>query len=134
MVSGQHLATSEKSDMSIITIRPKTLAEVKATQITMLESAYAEAIQLPVEYMGTTFQADTDSQDMLTKSLVAGSVPNGFYWLDATNAQVTMTFAQLQGLAGVMLAQGQAAFSRLQTKKTAVRDAATVSAVRAIVW
>jgi hypothetical protein len=120
--------------MSIITIRPKTLAEVKATQITMLESAYAEAIQLPVEYMGTTFQADTDSQDMLTKSLVAGSVPNGFYWLDATNAQVTMTFAQLQGLAGVMLAQGQAAFSRLQTKKTAVRDAATVSAVRAIVW
>ncbi len=111
-----------------------TLAQAQVTQITTLEAAYTATIQLPVAYMATTFQADSSSQDVLAKCLVAGSVPAGFYWLDATNAQVQMTFAQLQGLAGAMLVQGQTAFVKLQTKKTAVRDAATVAAVQAVVW
>ena len=108
------------------------LAYTKTTQIATLEAAYNAAIQLPVAYMATTFQADSASQDILTKCLVAGSVPAGFYWLDATNVQVPMTFAQLQGLAGVMLIQRQAAFTKLQTKKTAVRGATTVAAVQAV--
>ncbi len=111
-----------------------TLEQVRIEHIGTLYAAYNAAIQLPVAYMATTFQADNASQDVLTKCLVADSVPTGFYWLDANNAQVPMTFAQLQGLAGVMLAQGQAAFAKLQAKKTAVRDATTVAAVQAVVW
>lgn len=110
------------------------LADAQAVQISKLETAYSAAIQIPVAYIGTTFQADIASQDTLAKSLVAGSVPVGFYWLDALNTKVPMTFAQLQGLAVAMLAQGQAAFDRLQTRKAAVRSASTVAAVQVVVW
>jgi hypothetical protein len=84
--------------------------------------------------MATSFQADSASQDVLTKSLAPGSVPTGFAWLDANNVAVPMTFVQLQGLAGAMLAQGWAAFQNLQTRKIAVRDATTVAQVQAIIW
>jgi len=111
-----------------------TLAEAQAAQIATLTAAYNAAIQLPISYMGTTFQADSGSQDKLTKSLVAGTVPAGFYWLDANNVEVAMTFVQLQGLASVMLAQGQVAFTKLQGYKTEVRAATSVAAVQAITW
>lgn len=110
------------------------LTEAQTVQISTLEADYNTAIQLPVTYMATTFQADLLSQNVLTKSLVAGSVPADFYWLATNNTQVNMTFAQLQGLAGVMLVQGQVAFAKLQAKKKAVRDATTVSAVQLVSW
>ena len=110
------------------------LASAKTAQISMLASAYNTAIQQSVSYMSTTFQADSTSQQTLTRCLVSGSVPTGFYWLDANNVQVPMTFAQLQGLASAMLVQGQAAFTRLQTRKASVNGATTVSAVQAVVW
>jgi hypothetical protein len=111
------------------------LTPAKAAQISVIEAAYNYAIQLPVAYMSTIFQADASSQDVLTKCLVAGSVPAGFYWLDANNAQVVMTFAQLQGLASAILVQGQAAFAHLQAKKSAIKAVTTtVADVQAIVW
>ncbi|HQS59615.1 MAG TPA: DUF4376 domain-containing protein [Gallionellaceae bacterium] len=110
------------------------LEAAQAARITELYGAYSAAIQLPVSYMGTTFQADESSQNVLTKVLVAGAVPAGFFWVDANNAQVPMTFAQLQGLAGAMLTQGQTAFAHLQAQKTAVKAAATETEVQAIVW
>lgn len=110
------------------------LATAKSAQIAILASAYNTAIQQSVSYMSTTFQADSASQQTLTRCLVAGSVPTGFYWLDANNVQVSMTFAQLQGLASAMLVQGQTAFTRLQTRKASVNSATTDSAVQAVVW
>jgi hypothetical protein len=122
------------SDADLAILRAPTLPEAKATKITQLTQAYSTAIQQPVSYMSTTFQADQSSQDVLTKSLVAGSVPTGFYWMDSANAKVTMTFVQLQGLAGAMLIQGQLAFDKLQTKKAAVNDSTTKTQVAAVVW
>ena len=110
------------------------LASVKINQIIELTKSYQVAIQLPVAYMATTFQADTGSQDVLTKCLVAGSVPVGFYWLDANNIQVPMTFLQLQGLAGAMLVQGQIAFNQLQVRKNFIKVALTIPDVQAVVW
>jgi hypothetical protein len=111
------------------------LDNARQTQLAVIGSAYDTAIQQPVAYMNTTFQADSSSQDVLTKCLVAGSVPAGFYWLDANNAQVIMTFAQLQGLAGAILVQGQTAFAHLQAKKSAIKAVTTtVADVQAIVW
>lgn len=111
-----------------------SLADAQAAQIAALTVAYNAAIQVPVSYMSTTFQADNGSQDRLTGSLVAGTVPAGFYWLDANNVQVGMTFAQLQGLASVMLVQDQAAFTKLQGYKTEVRAATSIAAVKAVTW
>ncbi len=110
------------------------LAAAQASQIAIIESAYQAAIQQPVSYMSTTFQADLASQDVLAKSLVPGAVPASFFWLDANNNQVPMTFAQLQGLAGAMLTQGQAAFAKKTGLKQQIRAATTVAAVQAVVW
>jgi len=112
------------------------LSQAQTAQAAVLNNAYNNAIQQPVAYMGTAFQADAASQGTLNKALVAlnGQVPSGFYWVDANNNQVAMTFAQLQGLAAAMMAQGWAAFQHLQAQKAAVRAAATLAAVQAIVW
>lgn len=113
---------------------PASLVDLQADKIQVLTTAYETAIQLPVSYLTTTFQADADSQLVLTKTLSAGSVPTGFFWMDSLNNQVPMTFTQLKGLAAAMLTQGQTAFANLQVKKTAVRAATTASAVAAVVW
>ena len=107
------------------------LATAKVSKMAELEKAYNVAVQKNVTYMGSIFQADNGSQDLLIKVLVAGGSP---YWLNLDNAPITMTPAQLQGLAGTMLAQGQAAFSNLQVKKNAVKRAITVIQVQAITW
>lgn len=110
------------------------LVIAQTQQLSLLSAAYSAAIQQPIAYLDTSFQADEASQIVLTKVLVVGAVPDGFFWLDANNTPVTMTFAQLQGLAAAMLVQGQAAFAKLQQLKSAVREATTVDAVAAVVW
>ena len=110
------------------------LAVAKTAQIASLTTSYNAAIQLNVAYMGTTFQADKGSQDTLVKSLSGGATYAPTFWQDVTNAKITMTFAQLQGLAGAMIAQGLTAFNNLQTKKASVNAASTVSAVTSVVW
>ena len=114
------------------------LPELKAAKIAQMETAYAGAVQQPVSYMGTTFQADTGSQAILTSTLVAlnaaGAVPGGFGWWDINNAKVPMTLPELNGLAGAMLAQGWAAFQNKQAKKDAARAAATSGQVDAVAW
>jgi len=113
---------------------PADIVSVQADQIAMLEAAYVSAIQVPVVYMNTTFQADEASQARIAKELSAGTVPAVFYWLDALNVKIPMTFAQLQGLAAAIQAQRQPAFDRLQTRKASVRTAMTTQAIKAVVW
>jgi hypothetical protein len=73
-------------------------------------------------------------QAIINWTLSAGTVPASFAWLDVNNLPVPMTYAELQGLAGAMLAQGYAAFQNLQTKKASVASATSVIAVQAIVF
>lgn len=128
-------SANKTADAWIFSAPPaQTLAQAQARQIALVEESYQNAIQQSVAYMNTTFQADQKSQDLLAKSLVAGSVPSGFFWLDANNNQVAMTFDQLQGLASAMLAQGQAAFVKKTGLKQKIRAATTVGAVQSIAW
>jgi hypothetical protein len=117
---------------------PPTLADAKAAQIAILTAAYNTAIQQPVAYMSTTFQADADSQTKVISVLAAmtpaGATPAGFYWVDAANTHIPMTLAQVQGLAQAMMAQGWAAFQQLQTRKASVNAATTIDVVQAVVW
>jgi hypothetical protein len=88
--------------------------------------------------MGHVFQADSASQDILTKTLTSlnavGAVPDGFAWWDISNAPVPMTLAQLNGLAFAMLARGWEAFQHKQALKEAVRSAQIVDDVEIITW
>lgn len=115
-------------------VQPIDIDQVKKDQISALTLQYNAAIQQPVAYMATTFQADAYSQSEMTKKLVAGSVPPGFFWLDSNNVQVPMTFTELQGLSAAMSAQGQSAFAKLQGLKAQVCAAATVEEVGLVVW
>ena len=112
------------------------LAQAQIKQKSLIETAYQTAITVPIAYMGTTFQADNASQDILVKVLlgmqVVGSTPACFAWMDANNAAVPMTLADLQGLYGAVLTRGQAEFTKKIIAKQAVDAATTVAAVQAV--
>jgi hypothetical protein len=121
----------------------KLLAQAQQAQIATLAMAYQAAIVQPASYTSKggvtkTYQADPGSLSNLQNTLLglqaAGATPSGFYWVAADNTQVPFTYADLQGLAAALLAQGWAAFQKLQTLKSEVNAATTVSAVQAVVW
>ena len=119
------------------------LAIAQAAQIAALAAAYEAASSRPVSYstkagVANLFQADPASQAIVQQSLAgyqgAAAVPAGFYWVAADNAQVPFDFADLQGLAAAMIAQGWSAFQELHGLKAEVLAATTVAAVQAVVW
>jgi hypothetical protein len=113
-------------------ISPITLEQAQATKISEVTDAYNASNQNNITYMGITFQADYKSQDMLSKVLAVGAVPSDFYWLDITNAKVPMTYAQLQGLAVLLLERNQVNFNNLQIQKVSINTAITVSQVQSL--
>ena len=98
-----------------------------------IQAGYDYANALPIDYMATTFQADKESQDLVVSVLSAGVVPDGFYWLDALNNQVLMTYAELQGLSQTLLMRGQANFGTRLALKIATKSAVTVEEVNAVI-
>ncbi|CAJ0737800.1 hypothetical protein R77592_04437 [Ralstonia mannitolilytica] len=136
-------ADSKGNPVAVDPVAVMSLPQAKQAQIAILEAAYEAAVTAPVSYTtagGVTknFQADLDSQIVLVKSqqgfALTGSVPEGFYWVASDNTQVPFTLADLKGLYAAILAQGWAAFQRLQTQKAAVRAATSKSAVQAVTW
>jgi len=113
-----------------------TLAEAQAARIALMDSTYESLEHAPIAYMGTTFQADDYSQDLIAKTLVAlgGATPANLGWWDINNIRVLMTNAQLQGLGQAIFARNQPLYINKQTKKAAIRAALTAAAVEAIVW
>lgn len=117
---------------------PKPLTTLKTEKIAQIDAAYNAAIQQDISYMGTTFQADEDSQSILTKTLVtlngAGSAPADWAWKDANNNMVPMTLAETNGLAMAMLARGWPEFQLRDARKKAVAAATTDAEVAAVTW
>ena len=114
----------------------QSLADAQSAQLALMDSSYTTAVTAPIAYMATTFQADQASQDLIASVLTAagGALPAGFAWYDVNNAPVTMTFAELQGLAVSILGRGQPLFVHKQTQKAAIRAAISVTQVQSIVW
>ncbi|MDE3023317.1 MAG: DUF4376 domain-containing protein, partial [Pseudomonadota bacterium] len=119
------------------------LAQAQAAQIASLSSAYRSAIVTPVSYTSKggvtkTYQADPASQTLLMQATqgygIAGATPTGFYWKSEDNTEVPFTLADLQGLYMAMLSQGWTAFQHLQSLKSQVSAATSISAVQAITW
>jgi len=113
-----------------------TLSETIEDKLTSIETSYRTDNTAPIDYMGTTFQADANSQSLIAAVLTAsgGMLPLDFSWYDATNVPVPMTYAQLQGLAGTILMRGQPLFVHKQDLKVLARAATTIEEVEAITW
>jgi len=110
------------------------LTEDKVNKLKELQQAYEASNALDISYLKTIFQADVKSQDTISKVLSVGSVPVGFYWLDKANNQVTMIYADLQGMAGAILLRNQANFDKFQGLKAKVKLAKTQAELDLIVW
>ena len=122
------------------------LAMVQATQIVKITNEYNANISTAVISFTTdkdvtkTYQVDPASQTYAQSTLVALSqmpvpaTPAGFYWVSSDNTHVPFTFADIQGLAQAMFAQGVVAFQNYQAKKAAIRAATTVAEVQAITY
>jgi len=113
------------------------IEKIKEAKKSLIETAYQTAITAPIAYMSTSFQADNASQDILVKVLVgmqvAGATPSGFAWIDANNAAVPMTLADLQGFYGAIIARGQVEFAKRLVAKNAINVATTIAEVEAVV-
>lgn len=135
--------TYADGSFSAPTAAETSLTEAQTVQLAAVQAAYNAATQAPVVFktaagISETFDADQASQLVLMQTTqgytISGSVPQGFYWKATNNAHVTFTLADLQGLYAAMLAQGWAAFQKLQALKFEIVGATTVSAVRSITW
>ena len=127
------LVLTTPSTLQPYTIPAPTSAQLAATaqaiQVSTLQVAYNAAVQANVSYTSKgnvteTYQANPQSVQNLQNTILgfqaAGVVPTGFYWVAADNTQVPFTYADLQGLAAVMVASGWANFQTLQTKKAQI--------------
>jgi hypothetical protein len=116
----------------------KGLAPLQQAQIQTLATSYQAALQVPITYMGTTFEADASSQIVVAHSMmvyaVEGATPPGFYFVDSNNNQVPMTLAQLQGLGSAIAASYWSVFQKWTTLKAQVMAATTLAEVQAVVW
>ena len=110
------------------------LDNVKQSKLRELKESYAEANYQDIAYMDTTFQADTDSQNLIVSVLSAGSAPSDFFWLDVTNNKVALTYEELQGLSGTILARNQTNFIKYQGLKSVVKQTETLEEVGLIGW
>ena len=134
MVKGAapYIAKAIKSGWAVVPVWPPapTPAELGAQQTPRLVEACQTATELPVVFttaagITDTYQADARSVARLQAAIIGfqKKTPPGFYWVSATNVPVPFTFADLQALALLMVAQGWDAFQRLTDAKAKVRAA-----------
>ena len=137
-INGQRKVYDSETEAWIDYVPSETevLNQAKEAKLAEIKSAYETEISADIQYMGTTFQADKKSQDIITKVLAAsgGTLPTGFYWLDSSNNKITMTYDDLQGLANAILLRNQQLFDKYQTLKQQISSATTVDELEVIKW
>ena len=119
------------------TLMEPTLAEDIASKLLIIKSEYNKANEFDIAYMSTIFQADKDSQVLITGILAGGAVPVGFTWRDntnPTNVDVPMTFAEFQGLSQAIVARGQTNWIKYQALKVKVLNAKSKAKLALLVW
>lgn len=106
----------------------------RAAKIAELEAARLAIEYSDITHAGQTWKADKDARALLAEVLAPGSVRPNAYWRDASGAEHTMTYADLQALGRAISDRGFDADETLETKKAAVAAAATAEEIDAITW
>lgn len=112
----------------------RTLAELQEAKVKEIDKAYDSACYADIDYIGVTFQADVESQQLIVNVLSSGSVAADFAWWSKDNNPVAMTYVELQGFSGTILARGQLAFAHKQKLKVDVSGVTTEEELNLIQW
>jgi len=129
--------TDEVSDEDYYAeVKKVSLTKAKSTNLKELETSYNSSIQQNIDYLDTVFQADFKSQELIKSTLTAsgGVLPDGFYWKDLYNNEVSVTYEDLQGLATVIFIRGQSEWLKWQELKKLVSTAVSVNDLDDISW
>jgi len=134
--TGQSVNIGDIYDGTTFSPPAKDIETIRLERLALMDSTYETLEHEPIAYMGTVFQADDYSQDLIAKTLVAlgGVTPADLGWWDVTNTRVLMTNAQLQGLGQAIFARNQPLYINKQARKAAIRAAITVAEIEAVVW
>lgn len=115
----------------------KPLAVVKVERAAFIDSEYERVNQLPISYLGNTFQADNTSTALMTSTLAvltAAGGAAGVEWWNLANVKVPLTYAQFAGLGIAIFQRGQPYFANKRAKKDLINAATTIAEVEAVIW
>ena len=108
--------------------------KTRQNKLNEIEYIFIEKASKNIQYMDNTFQMNEKTQKILSTTLSAGSVPDGFAWYNIHNNPVPMTYEQLQGLSAMAVSRGAILFYQKQQYKALVREAETIEDIEEIVW
>lgn len=107
------------------------LAQVQAALMDALEAERARRNDLPIGFAGVLFDANTVAKQNLGGWLsvlaAGGSLPSGFTWRDASNAEHLADAAFLVGLGAAMAARGTELYRNKWSKQRHIESALTVA-------
>ena len=112
----------------------KTLEQLKQSKKQEIEQVYLKTIQKPIVYNNNTFQADLDSQKILSQIIAVA--PDGFEidWLDIDNNLVHLTLDDLKAAAGLILTRGQEMFAKKVALKKQIEQCTDKKCLEQIKW
>jgi hypothetical protein len=115
---------------------PRTLADLKAAQWSLIKSARSQAEYAGFTWDGSTFDSDTLSQNRITGAVTLAQLSPNFtiHWTLADNSTRTLIQADMIAV-GVALGQHvQTQFTKAQALRVAIEAATTPEDVAAVVW
>ena len=114
-----------QNDTLVIPTGP-TLWQAQTAQIALLRGAYGNANAANISFTDAagvtdTYQCDPASVQAMKTYIAGGSVPKGFIWRSATNANNAFTYGDLTALVAAIAARNFANFQTLQSLIAKVR-------------
>lgn len=131
-----NISTGERSEF-IASPVTKPIESLKLDKISTIEKARDSATHADVSALGTMWQADQRSQELLTSAitLAQSGLPLPPTWRDSFNNDLNITsISQLLSIAGAIALQTQAAYSRSWQLKAQVAAATTEAELALINW
>lgn len=110
---------------------------LKVEKLEYIENARDSSVHADVSALGTMWQADQRSQELLTSAitLAQSGLPLPLTWRDSFNNDLNITsISQLLSIAGAIALQTQAAYSRSWQLKAQVAAATTEAELALINW
>lgn len=117
---------------------PRTLDQIKAARKAVIDAERATRTLEPITYAGASFDADDVAMRNVSgwqTQLAAGaSLPPGFVWRDADNADHPADAAFINGLGAAITLRGTMLYAQSWALKAAIDAATTKAEVGAVTW